>query len=333
MAVLQAFDTPARLRDTSDANRAVWSGLVKEIFRPYVNRFRQLYDPTASDTPADARVESIAWTAFPARLLRGATSEEARWRLADNDRNQQDEYCEWSVQRDAGGKVVRVTFTSEVPEYFEFLADNDPQQLLDFYRRFVSPEARLEDLMLNGSYRRDNRWNVGTNGPLAHLRQDNNTLGAAVDLVANATVPRQINGVPVITKQALAKCASLGNEFRNSDPQIAASVNSATRGGDEVSLQDPIGLYIHGLNTVGLRARDGADPAQFWTIERGTPEHALRARFEVPPGRGYVVGDVLAFGRPIAFGAQLADRVSVRINALVKRANHTPAAVPCGARL
>src|SRR5687767_206231 len=120
MAILSRFDTPARLSETSPADRQAWSGAVSAIFGTYLGRFPQLYDPTVSDTPADVRVEDIVWTAFPARLLRGATSEAGRWERADK-REEQDEYCEWSVERDATGKITRVTFTSEVPEYFDYL--------------------------------------------------------------------------------------------------------------------------------------------------------------------------------------------------------------------
>jgi hypothetical protein len=78
-----------------------------------------------------------------------------------------------------------------------------------------------------------------------------------------------------------------------------------------------------------MRTPDGADPAGFWTVERGSPGHALRASYAVPAGRGYRVGDVEVDGRPIRFGAQLADRVSVRLTALVRPADHRPPRLPC----
>jgi hypothetical protein len=74
---------------------------------------------------------------------------------------------------------------------------------------------------------------------------------------------------------------------------------------------------------------DGDDPAAFWTIERGDADHALRARYEVPPGRGYTVGDITIEGRPIRFGAQLADRVAVRVRAVAKPGPHQPQRVSC----
>jgi hypothetical protein len=74
---------------------------------------------------------------------------------------------------------------------------------------------------------------------------------------------------------------------------------------------------------------DGEDPATFWTVERGDPEHLLRARYEVPAERGYTVGDVRIGDRPIRFGAQLADRVQVRLTALAKPGMHQPERRPC----
>jgi hypothetical protein len=68
---------------------------------------------------------------------------------------------------------------------------------------------------------------------------------------------------------------------------------------------------------------DGVDAARFWKIERGDPEHTLRARFEVPRNRDYVVGDITIGGRPIEFGGQIADRVPVWVKVIVKPGGHT----------
>jgi hypothetical protein len=327
--ILDRFDTPARLRESADDVRAGWSRDVAATFAAFARDFEQFYDPTATETPAGTDPTPIAWVAFPARLLRGATSEEQRWARADADRDEQDEYCEWAVERDGDGTIERVTFTSEVPEYFEHLAARDPDLLVELYRRHVDPRVVLDDLVVGDRYVSANRWNVDTTGRPAHLKQRNNTLGAAVALVAAATVPRERGGIPVTTKQELARCAGLGDQFRNSDPQIAAIVNGAARGGAQVSLADPPGLYIDALNTTGMVAPDGEDPRSFWTIERGDASHAVRASFHVPPERGYKAGDIEVAGRALRFGAQLADRVIVRIDGLVNPGTHRQAPQPC----
>jgi len=117
-----------------------------------------------------------------------------------------------------------------VPEYYAHLAERDPDLLLELYHRHVDDRARIDDLIVGGRHEPANRWNCSPLGRPAHLKQQNNNLGAAVALVAEATVPRESGGVAVTTKQELAKCAGLGNQFRDGDPQIAVIVNGAARG-------------------------------------------------------------------------------------------------------
>jgi hypothetical protein len=329
VALLGAFSAPGGLTELSESDRQAWSESVSTIMARFTADFPQFYDPTVSDTPDDATQADIVWSAFPASLLRDATSQRQRWTLADAAREHQDEYCEWSVERNGDGKITRVTFTSEVREYWELTAERDPDLLLSLYHEFVDPSTSIDDLIVDGVYRSDNVRNSSTSGRLAHLVQENNNLAAAVDLAAKATVLRERDGKPIVSKQDLVACAQLGNPFRNSDPQIAAGVNDAAARGAEVTFADPPGLHIKGLITVGIETPDGADPVDFWTIERGTPEHTVRASFAVPAGRGYAVGDIRIGGRPIEFGAQLADKVMVRLQAIAKDADHEPERKPC----
>ena len=328
VALLPGFSTPARLPEPASGAEA-WNERVKAMLAPYIARFPQFYDPTVTDTPAEAKEALIVWAAFPASLLRQTSSEQQRWQLADSSRDNQDEYCEWSVERDADGCITGVTFTSEVREYFEHLAEQDDGRLLDLYHQLVSSKVKKDDLFNNGAYNPANKWNTSTDGRIAHLVQGNNNLGAAIDLAANATVLRERDGVPVTDQQVLVDCAKLGNPFRNSDPQIAAAVNNAAGTGAELTLEDPLGLYLKDILTGGMVTPDGADPASFWTIDRGDADHTLRARFEVPAEHNYTVSDIAIAGRPIRFGAQLADRVEVWLRAVVKPAEHKPKRQPC----
>jgi hypothetical protein len=323
---LARWNTPAR---TPDRDPDAWSAKVSEIFRPYVADCTQFYDPTKTSTPKGTPEPMISWVAFPARLL-GPD----RLRAAENDRSEQDEYCEWSVRK-KGGKIVRVTFTTEVPEYFAHLSETDPDSLVKLYRKLVDPRVKLADLRDgDGDYLPINRWNhPSRSGRIAHLLQDTNTLGAAVDLVARATVPRMdANGKQVTEQQALIACARLGDPRRHSDPQIAGAVNLAARGGAEITLADPPGLHLGRPRTAGLVTPDGTDAESFWTIERGDPEHTMRARFEVPASKKYVVGDIAIGGKPIQFGGQVAERVQVWVKAIIKPGNHKPKVIPCGPR-
>jgi hypothetical protein len=327
MAKLSRFDTPASL---TDRHPQVWSDLVKGIFAGYVGPdLPQFYDPTAKSTPDSVKRPMISWVAFPAVLRVREPSQLQRWRLADGERRLQDEYCEWSVER-SKGKITRITFTTELPEYWEHLFKTDPDGLVALYRKLVDPRVKLADLKApNGGYRRENKWNTTQAGRLAHMIQGSNNLGAAIDLVAKATVPRRRNGQPVTDQQEIVRCGALGEPLRHSDPQIAAAVTNAARSGAEITLADPIGLYLGKPETAGLVTPDGADAAGFWQVERGSGEQVVRARFEVPPKRGYVVGDIQIGGRPIEFGSQVAERLRVWIRAWIKQGNHKPAEKPC----
>lgn len=335
MAILSRFDAPGRLDELSEDHRLAWSRKVAGMIDEFTSgQFPQFYNPTVKDTPAGVASAPILWPAFPARILRAEGPGAARWDRADSSRGEQDEYCEWSVGRNDDDKITRITFTTEVPEYWEHVAKNDPDLLLELYHEFVDPRVELDDLFDGGEYVRRNQWNTSTESRLAHLVQGSNTLGAAIRLVAEATIlRRREDGTPVTDRQELVVCASLGDPFRNSDPQIAEVVNDAATLGNEVALLDPVGLYLDGLQSAGMETPEGADAAEFWQVERGAPGHAVRASFEVPEARGFAVGDIEIDGRPITRGAQVADKVRVRIGAVVKPGDHQPVRLRCGVRV
>jgi hypothetical protein len=323
MPVLSRWSTPAGL---ADPDPRAWSDAVSGLLSQYVARFPQFYDRTEEDTPRKTPAPMVSWAAFPARL-RGPD----RFEVADADRNEQDEYCEWSVERKRG-KISRITFTTELPEYYEHLLATDEKALLRLYRKLVGPGVELAHLRdSKGRYRRENRWNTSQPGRIAHLMQGNNSLGAAVDLVARATEQRiDAQGKPVRNQQQLVQCAGLGNPFRHSDPQIAGAVNDAARGGAELSFGNPPGLHLGRPITAGMVTPDGADPDRFWKIERGDAENTLRARFEVPASKKYTVGDIKIGGKPIRFGGQVAQRVQVWVRVVVKPGTHKPKPKRCG---
>jgi len=331
MAFFERFETPGKVRDLPEAGLGAWNATVQAVFTEYLEDHPQFADPTASDL-VDAATVPITWSAFPARLLRDATSDDQRWKQADGTRDEQDEYCEWSVERDGDGFITRVTFTSEVPEYWEHVAAQDREKLLALYREFVDEDTQEAELFDGDSYLRENPRNALQDGRVAHMIQGSNKLGAAVDLVARATILRERNGKPQTDPQSLVRCGGLGNELRNSDPQIAAAVNNAAAAGDVITLANPPGLYIDRLLITGIVAPDDANPAEFWHIERGEPGHVVRAAFEVTGDHDYRVGDLEIAGRKIAFGAQLADRVHVRATALIAPADHKPVSQPCKPR-
>ncbi len=326
------FDPPGFADDLTPEQRAAWSRWISDEItaaRERTNPKRvnygprlQFFNPLTQAPAADAVEKDITWTAFPRVVEVSSTSDKQRWRRADASRDTQDEYCEWTMERDpATHKITRVAFTCEGPEYWKFLAAVNPAKVLELYRKHVSPDVAREDLFPGGEYNERNRWNNSTTEGVMHLIQGANTLGAEIELAAGASIVRLNGGAPLTSEQDLIKCGAYGEPSRHSDPHIGALVNELARARADVTLANPVGLYIAGLSVTGWTTPDGTDPATFWRITRGRPEKALRAVFEVPPERGYAVGDIWIDGNKIDFAAQIADRITMKLTGLATRFN------------
>jgi hypothetical protein len=325
-----AFGPPGNLVEMSPEALATWDERLRGFFDADAKEFPNFYNPVGIDH--EATTHRVTWPAAPGRLLSTRMSLEQRWATADGDRNQQDEYCEWSVSRNGDGKIQSVTFTCEVPDYFDVLLETDEDLLLDLYGRMSGQVVPIDALRDHGGnvFIRDSMFNNSTDGPIVHLSQVSNNLRAAITLAAQSTVLRELDGALVTHPQTLVLCGSLGDETRHSDPQIGAAINGLVAAGNDVSLSAPLGLYLDGIETTGFETPNGTDAQSFWRVERGEEGHVVRAVFEVPPELAYSVSDIKIGGRPIDFGAQLADRVQVRIEALSRTsALPLPAPVPC----
>ena len=327
---LTRFDAPGFLNDWDDEAAKQWSkwignrldearnrnGAGVAHFGPRLQFFNMLRTPPGDD----ATSKDIDWPAFPRQVQINSVTDKQRWRTADSSRDNQDEYCEWSVTRDPQtDKIIRVTFTSEGPEYWQFLGAVAPARVLELYRQHVNSEVKHSDLFQNGKYVSRNRWNNSTTNGAMHLVQRSNTLGAEIELAAAATIVRLKNGVPITEAQQLIDCGAYGEPERHSDPHIGAVVNELARAKADITLANPVGLYIAGLSVAGWAAPDGSNASDYWTITRGTKEKALRAVYEVPAGKGFVVGDITIAGRPIEFGAQIADFIRIKLTGLATR--------------
>lgn len=335
---LDRFDPPGFLDDFNDEQREKWSEKISARFdagvRGRPDRFdfdaprEQFYNPMKVDTGPDAQLVDITWVGFPRNVEVTSVSELQRWGRAEASRERQDEYCEWSVERDpASNKIMRVTFTCEGPEYWRLLAEGTPEVALDLYRQFVNPQVQLGDLFFsNGQYNPLNRWNASTVEGAMHLIQENNTLGAEIELAAGSSIVREIDGRRLTDERELIECGQYGGVERHSDPHIGGQVNSLTRQGADVTLANPVGLYFDDLLTAGWETPDGSDPRSFWTYVRGTEEKPVRAVYEVPLELGFVVGDITIGGRPIAFGAQIADFVRIKLTGVGTRFGQSTAA-------
>lgn len=328
---MNQFDPPGFLNDFNQQQSLAWSTWVSSQIdeaakgRPdeVLNDAPRLrfFNPLKNPPDSDAVEQDISWTAFPKQVQLDSSTDKERWTVADSSRDVQDEYCEWSVTWNAArDKILRVDFTTEAPEYWEFLALSDRQKVLDLYRRHASPQVQLNDLFdSSGRYVSRNKWNNSTSRGVMHLIQRNNTLGAEIELAAAATNVRTRNGQLLTGEQELIKCGRYGEAKRHSDPHIGAVVNSLARKDADIALANPIGLCIAELSTAGWSTPDNSEPQEFWSITRGTKEKALRAVYEVPTDRGFTISDIMINGEAIRFGAQIADCIKIKLTGLATR--------------
>ncbi|POZ51353.1 hypothetical protein [Methylovulum psychrotolerans] len=280
-------------------------------------------------------------------------------------RGWQDEYCEWSVYRDAAtNKIIRIDFTCENPEYWNTLWMIDPDQVLALYQQTLGkPQIQLADLQLMGSngqpvidpstgrpvYNPLNKWNSGpvstdSYGGAMHLTSTPNTLQTEIGLAGAATVQRIQSCEPNVgsPQNDLICCAQYGQLHRNSDPNIGYQTNQTVSGGYSVSLANPPGLYIQTPNFSTFAVPEGqtANPADFWQVVRGSDSlvdefgntmpgnFILHATYEVPAELGFTVGDMTIQGQPINWGGQIVQQILMQIVAMGYAAP-VAAAVPC----
>jgi hypothetical protein len=274
---------------------------------------------------------------------------------------QQDEYCEWFVNHDDDGHIARVTFTCEGPEYWRFLAggtgaffpaddersgiaDGDLDLVTALYKRHVDPSVADDDLLWPydvaaydeqsgrwgiygeaGTYNPFNRWN--TTAGAMHLTHPANTLRGVFTVVGRAAVLRKDGrGRPIDDAEALVCCSGFGEPNRSSDPSIGAGVNGLVGDGLSVSLADPLGPYMAGINAGAFQGPAGEDVGSAWRVDRGDGDRQriLRATFAAPAG--VTVDQILATGTPITYGGQIADEVQMIVTALAKRIHAVPPA-------
>jgi hypothetical protein len=304
------------------------------------------YNPLRTPIPAGSMAVDVAWIAFPNRLVQYLGQDqtppnpynlpqEQLWALADSGelakypipqnrcpqadwngplqpygpygpRGWLDEYCEFSAAREANGKIVRIDFTCENPEYYQSLWRISPERVAAVYESALNAGApaerqitvAVEDLQLTDpqtgapvidpqtgrpAYNPLNKWNSGPvsvrtgdpsqdRGGAMHLTATPNTLQTEIGLGAGATVQRlQGNTDP----QALICCGQYGQNYRNSDPHIGQTINLAVAAGTNISLADPPGLYIQMPSFAQYelpqdpKLPPGARVEECWQIVRG----------------------------------------------------------------
>jgi hypothetical protein len=369
---MPVFNAPGQIDDFAQSSKSNelaegWNAIIDA----WLTRAKRglFYNPNEPGSPTGGQVAPITWDAFPlvisswfdgehdakelayraAETPKPLLSGGRRLRVVEEDGNlgrelnltyrQQDEYCEWFTERE-DDRVTGVQFTSEGPEYWEFLVSGtrpffppnengtadpraeitsgDPDLALALYREHISPDVQPEDLVWphhvaahgrsgwflyarKGDYNPLNRWNTELGA--MHLTHPSNTLQAEVALAADATVLRRAPS----SADDLICCAGYGNVNRSSDPLIGLGVNRTAAQNQLVTLADPVGLYIASVNKGAL-----SDPSA-WTVMRGSEsaEAILRARINIPAGGELEVG-----GIPLRFGGQLAEHILMILTGL-----------------
>jgi len=323
------FSPPGNVDDLTPAGRHAWSRTVDSEFTRHAEGHPRFINPAGIDLTQVGHKE-MRWGAFPRKLARVAGP--AKWQRAE-DRARQEEYCEWAAHKDRHGRIIRAWFTTEFGLYYHQLAADDPERLLNVYRQHISEDVQLRDLVSgSGRYREDNEWNLRA---AMHMVQRNNTLQAAMLLVAQATVVRTSADGLITNANELIRCGIDADPDRNSDPLIVGDVNTLARTGARITLDVPVGIYLESLQTTGWTAPKGndaspADPASFWQITRGNANHGVRAVYEVPAEHGYTVSDITINGEPISSPSQIAQFIEVKITGVADTAGAVaPEPVPC----
>jgi hypothetical protein len=314
MALITRFDTPASVRDLPAGSPfyLTWhnflAGQLDDTRAGTGTATGEFYDASVVDVNVLAE-RSLVWMAFPREtLVKHRDNRRAAFVEADADvafRDPQNEYCEWHVTRNAAGKLTKVVFVTESPEYWAELWDADPPTVVKLYKTLVDPAVTQADLSFPGTnaYNKHNPFNT-TNG-IVHLIQPINTLTAAIGLAQGSVKTGAVRD-NYETLQPFGLKTSV-------DPRVKFDIGALARTGLSLTLRDPIGLYITGYDDTGWTRPDGRPVGDYWKIVRGRPGQILRLEYAVPPGSGFVVGDIRIGGRRVEFGGQIAEHVTCTV--------------------
>lgn len=295
----------------------------------------RVYNPASMLIPTGSTIKNVTWSALPTSFDEMFNNTRQKFDYLDNPQSFgrwpstriQDEYCEWVVKR-KNNKIISVIFTSEPPEYYQFLfehSDESRELLLKIYQEITGiATIKRQDLMdSSGQY---NWWNKYNNEYAIHMQQPNNTLGAQINIVSRSSILRHdAFNRPTTDALGLIKCGEYGDKNRQSDPNIGHAINTFARQNRYITVENPVGLYMSGVNWSGWTSPDGENPNLFWKVIRGTQlqdpnlSYIVRAVYEVPSSKNYTVSDIKIGGQPIEFGAQIAAKINVRVGVLVSQ--------------
>lgn len=255
-------------------------------------------------------------------------------------RHRQDEYLEWSAERDAQGNLTRITFVAEGYDYFSALYDADEKAVVDLYREFTGIKGLNADdlrapkgvirkvvdgssylVVRDGGFNHRNHYNIHPG--IVHLSHRANSLGAEINLAGVSGLARKkVDGSQVDGKdeEELLCCNQGGSPNRNSDPKISQQAYNLVHGGSRYTLANPVGLYIAGVEESGLTLPDGSPvPREWWNVVRGhdlwtaQSSRVLRMELRPPAGEKLTLSQLRANGSLLKFPAQVARLLSVHL--------------------
>jgi hypothetical protein len=160
----------------------------------------------------------------------------------------------------------------------------------------------------DGIYDRHNRWT--TNDGIMHYVNGINELNQAIGLAKGGA------GATFAARDNFEFGVSGANA---ADDYIVREVAALGRSGFDITVHEPVGLYIDGWDDTGWTKPDGSPVGDYWRITRGRPGAVLRLEYEVPYEEGFVVGDIRIGGRPVLHGGQLAEHMTSALPVVVAR--------------
>jgi hypothetical protein len=316
MALVTRYETPAGLRDVAEGSPFYddWHEFVNGSVS--ASQGAPWIDPVLVDVDV-LTGRTLSWIGFPRATLTVDRRDDRAQAFAEaedvgatgNWRPRQFEYFEWHTTRDATGKVTKVAFSTETPQYFELLAAVDPDRVVALYREHVDPAVTWDELAgPDGTYDRHNRWT--TSDGIMHYVNGINELNQAIGL-AQGGAQSTTAGRDNFEFQVIGPNAA--------DDYIVREVAGLGRSGFGITVQEPVGLYIDTRDDTGWTKPDGSPVGDYWRITRGRPGAVLRLEYEVPDEEGFVVGDILIGGRPVLHGGQLAEHMTSSLPVIVAR--------------
>ena len=155
MAKINQFSAPGNLKDFEGTMAEGWSRFISDDLDREVAALTQFspglqpqfYNPSKLDV--SGTLHPISWPAFPQIIeIKFGDDQQEMFRQGEL-RNNQDEYLEWAVLTQ-NGKITKVMFTCDGPEYWKFIADNDKALLVKLYSEIAGQAVPQADLLTAG---------------------------------------------------------------------------------------------------------------------------------------------------------------------------------------